>query len=175
MIPVYVSSPVNDTHALGGSNTLAMDSTSAAGTVSNQGAANTTAVAHTGASFSAETDITTTFTLTPTVTTNRIFVAADFWGFKVTNAGTVTLLIYEDGVSVASTTSASIGISAYGGTTLNVTRSNLSAAGHIYKARLSASTASIQLVWSGCQGRLVDLTGSDTHALTGSAGSCQLS
>ncbi len=166
-----------DTHAasLTGSNTQAAAiSDNSASKVSNAGSA----------FFIAETTLVSSAAVTPTSAINVLQIVASFVGLKQNNAGTVTGRIKEGAVTLASITTASIGIGSYAGITLTYTTTNISVAAHTYSLTAQTSTDNFRtnIVDGTTESQSIkvnlysaSLTGSDTHAatLTGSAGTCQ--
>jgi hypothetical protein len=180
MIPVYVSSPANDTHAanLTGSDTHALATQADPGSGGNKGStgsANFTVLSTDRGSV--ETTEATLTAFTPDSAVNKIACVAIMSGLKITNAGTITLRIKEGAGTLFSVTSASVGINApffakAGADYLT----NQTAASHTYTVTGQASTTGYQPGTFSVDVFPVSMTGSDTHgaSLSGSAGTCVL-
>ena len=159
-----------DTHAasLTGSNTMALDNSIASSSVID---------GYTSNSLPAmlERDATSEITITPTTSTNIVVLSTFVNVTKTSNSGTFTVRIKEGTTTHFSSTSPTIGINSIWTAVFVATLTNVTPTSHSYRTTIESSTNDGAINRAVLTAKVIQLSGSDTHAaiLTGSAGTCQ--
>lgn len=177
IVPSLLTQTVkNDTHALGGSNTQAIASDVNNQTMDTSASTQSpTGVLGDSTGNTSENVQITAAGLTPSSATNVVFLAASGVQHKITNAGTITTRIRRTnaaGALLATHTTASLSANSSERIKVSTYLTNETVASHVYCVTSQASTAGQIEFGLALSNGYVVMSGSDTHALTGSAGSC---